>query len=86
MDNRINTGFNDLKQVELAIDAAQKVVGSATMSMDKGMLQDATNAVQDARNQLANVRSNPTGVDNDFLQKSEQVLSQCEEQLNEAKN
>lgn len=77
-------GFNELKQVELSIAAAQKMVGSATMSMDKGLLQDATKAVNDAKTQLDNAIANATGVDNAFLQKSEMLLMQCEEQLNEA--
>jgi len=84
-NDNINTGFNDLKQVELSIDAAQKMVGSATMSMDEDLLNDATNAVRDARTQLENARTNRTGLDVDFLNKSEQILSQCEEQLQEAK-
>lgn len=77
----LNTGFSNESQIDMSIKAAQKMVGSATMSMDKELLQNATNALQDARTQLTNAQN----VDSDFLQRSEQALSQSEEQLNEAK-
>jgi hypothetical protein len=78
--------FNDLKQVEMSVIAAQKMVGSATMTMDKEQLDDATGAVEDARRQLTSARNNGTGVDEEFLQTQETLLQQCEEQLNEAKH
>jgi hypothetical protein len=77
--------FNDLKQVEMSIKAAQKMVGSATMSMDKELLTDATQALENAKSQLSDARTNGTGVDEQFLSQQEYLLSQCEEQLNEAK-
>lgn len=77
--------FNDLKQVELSIEAAQKMVGSATMSMEPGQLQAATDAVNAARGQLQNAFNNGTGVDNEFLNEQQTLLSECEEQLREAK-
>jgi septum formation inhibitor MinC len=77
--------FNDLKQVEMSIKAAQKMVGSATMSMDHEQLDEATQAIQDARQQLAHAQHNGTGVDDEFLQQQQTTLTQCEEQLNEAK-
>ena len=81
----IYTGFNDLKQVEMSITAAEKMVGSATMSMDEEFLLNATRAVQDARTQLANAVEHQTGVDSEFLQLSEATLSRCEQQLLQAK-
>ncbi|WP_102346492.1 DUF2564 family protein [Bacillus sp. Marseille-P3661] len=77
--------FNDLKQVELSIDAAQKMVGSATMSMEPGQLAAATDAVNVARSQLETARNNATGVDNEFLAQQTALLNQCAEQLQEAK-
>ncbi|EKN63737.1 Protein of unknown function (DUF2564) [Schinkia azotoformans MEV2011] len=77
--------FNDLKQVELSIEAAQKMVGSATMSMEPGQLQAATDAINAARGQLQNALNNATGVDNEFLNEQESLLQDCEEQLKEAK-
>lgn len=77
--------FNELKQVELSIDAAQKMVGSATMSMEPGQLQAATDAVNIAKSQLQDVLNNSTGVDDEFLNEQQTILSDCEHQLKEAK-
>jgi hypothetical protein len=77
--------FNDLKQVEMSVLTAQKMVGSSTMSMDHKQLEDAADVVQNARSQLASARNNGTGVDEEFLQRQETLLQKCEEQLNEAK-
>ncbi len=77
--------FNDLKQVEMSVQAAQKMVGTATMSMDPEQLEEATQALQNARNQLTQTLSNQTGVDEEFLSGQEELLFQSEEQLNEAK-
>lgn len=77
--------FNDLKQVELSIEAAQKMVGSATMSMEPGQLQAATDAVNTAKNQLRDALHHATGVDDEFLYKQQSILNDCEEQLKEAK-
>jgi hypothetical protein len=82
----ITTGFNNLKQVEMSINAAKKMVGSATMSMDEEILADAARAIEDARTQLQNAIENQTGVDGEFLQKSQDALSQCEHQLQEARH
>ncbi|MBE4910171.1 DUF2564 family protein [Bacillus luteolus] len=82
----ITTGFNDLTQVEMSIIAAQKMVGSATMSMDEEILADAARAVEDARALLQSAMENQTGLDGDFLQKSQNTLSQCEHQLQEARH
>lgn len=77
--------FNELKQVELSIDAAQKMVGSATMSMEPGQLQAATDAVNIAKSQLQDIVNNATGVDGEFIDEQQAILSDCEHQLNEAK-
>lgn len=77
--------FNDLKQVELSVDAAQKMVGSATMSMEPGQLQAATDAVNTAKTQLQNAYNHATGVDDEFLNKQQSILNDCAEQLKEAK-
>lgn len=77
--------FNEIKQVELSIDAAQKMVGSATMSMEPGQLQAATDAVNIAKSQLQDVVNNATGVDGEFLNEQQAILNDCEHQLKEAK-
>jgi hypothetical protein len=78
------SGFNDLKQVEMSIEAAERIVGYATMSMDPEYLQVAARAVQDAKMHLNQAKTNATGVDDEFLKTCEHALMQCEEQLIEA--
>lgn len=85
-DDRIDvyTGYNDLIQVKMSIEAAQKMVGSATMSMDPDSLQNALQAVENAKNLLEDARGHSTGVDDEFLSKAGLLLSQAEHQVNEA--
>lgn len=78
------SGMNELKQIEMSVKAAQKMVGSATMQLDPEAMQHAENAIQDARD-LMN-RSLKTGVDEEFLSNQQQLLEQCEHQLSEAKH
>jgi hypothetical protein len=77
--------FNELKQVEMSIKAAQHMVGKATMGMDEGLLDGATDAVRKAREQLNSSKQSGPGTDNAFYEMSEELLQQCEEQLKEAK-
>ncbi|QFT89322.1 hypothetical protein FIU87_11735 [Bacillus sp. THAF10] len=82
--NDVHTGYNDLQQVQVSIQSAEKMVGSATMSMDPDTLDHAKRAVSDARSLLHDAKANGTGLDTDFLQNCELTLAQCEHQLNEA--
>ncbi|MDX8366515.1 DUF2564 family protein [Cytobacillus sp. Hm23] len=84
-ENEVYTGYNDIQDLNMSIQSAQKIVGRATMSMDEEQLEGATQAVSEARAKLVDANANSTGFDNEFLQQSEKLLSQCEEQLNEAK-
>lgn len=78
--------FNDLQQVELSIDAAQKMVGTATMSMEPGQLQAAEEAVQIAKNALNEIKKQNNDNDhNKFLEEQKSILNACTEQLKEAK-
>ncbi|MCD8509279.1 MAG: DUF2564 family protein [Bacillus sp. (in: Bacteria)] len=75
--------FDDIHQVEMAIKAAQKTVGSATMSMDPEQLDTATNAINDAKEQLNMAIQHQ--LDPDFIQYSQGLLDKLEHQVNEAK-
>jgi hypothetical protein len=77
--------FNDLKQVEMSIKAAQKMVGAATMSMEPEQLQQADSAIQDAKLNYSKAKKQSPGVDDTFFETAEELLSRCEEQLQEAK-
>ncbi|WP_078553479.1 DUF2564 family protein [Bacillus alkalicellulosilyticus] len=79
------TGYNDLKQVEMAIKAAQRMVGQATMSMDDDQLKAATQALQQAKNQFQHAISHQTGVDQQFFEISSELIERIDHQLDEAK-
>ncbi|MCM3617288.1 DUF2564 family protein [Sutcliffiella horikoshii] len=81
----IHTGYNDLAQVEVSIQSAEKMVGSATMSLDQEAMDHAERAISNARSLLNDAKSSGTGLDTDFLQNCELTLSQCEHQLSEAR-
>ncbi|SFA46906.1 Protein of unknown function [Parageobacillus thermantarcticus] len=84
MERGIHSGYNDLKQVEMFVKAAEKMVGQATMGLDKDMLEGAKQAVANAHAQLSRARRQATGVDEEFLSHYEQKLANAEHQLNEA--
>ncbi|KZZ82549.1 MULTISPECIES: DUF2564 family protein [Bacillaceae] len=77
------SGLNDLAQLELAVEASQKMTGSSTMSMDPESLSQAQKSIEDARSHLEQVKL--TGVDQVFLENQKKLLDQCQHQLNEAK-
>ncbi|GGE56807.1 DUF2564 family protein [Priestia taiwanensis] len=76
---------NEFEQAMYKVQAAQKMVGASTSSMDDAYLERATTSVEEARTQLEKVKSNATDLDEVFLQEQEQLLSHVEEQLREAK-
>ncbi|WP_088105392.1 DUF2564 family protein [Halalkalibacter urbisdiaboli] len=84
-DQNINTGYNDLKQVEMAIKSAQHMVGQATMSMDEDQLQAATDALNQAKQQFQHAVSQQTGVDEQFFEFASELIERTEKQLTEAK-
>lgn len=77
------SGFNNLKQLEMAVAAAQKMTGSATMSMDPEAIQNAEKALNDAK--ALYQTAGDTGLDQSYLNNQNELLLQCEHQLNEAK-
>ncbi|WP_026689727.1 DUF2564 family protein [Alteribacter aurantiacus] len=76
--------FNDIQQVEMAIKAAQKMVGQATMSMNPEQLETATQALNDAKNQLQQaVNYEMSGELGDY---SHDLIDKLESQLEKAKD
>lgn len=76
-------GLNDLAQLELAVEASQKMTGASTMSMDPEALSQAQKSIEDAKTHLEQVSL--TGVDREFLEHQKRLLDQCQHQLNEAR-
>ncbi|OIJ12817.1 hypothetical protein BKP35_09600 [Anaerobacillus arseniciselenatis] len=77
--------FNDIRQVEMAIKAAQRMVGQATMSMDEDQLKAATDALNQAKKQYQDAVSHATGVDDQFFEFSSELIERIDHQLQEAK-
>ncbi|WP_332693053.1 DUF2564 family protein [Halalkalibacter lacteus] len=79
------SGFNDIKQVEMSVLSAEHMVGQATRSMDEEQVEAATNALHDAKQQLQKAMSHQTGVDQAFFEMSHELLEKADHQLKEAK-
>nr|WP_088011398.1 DUF2564 family protein [Gottfriedia acidiceleris] len=79
------SNFNNFEDVEMKVKAAQRLVGYATMSMDEQQLTDATTAINQAREQLEKMKGLATDLDDEFLMKQEEDLTQVEQQLREAR-
>ena len=62
---------NDFEEVKFRVETAQKMVGSATISMDPDTLEHATTAVEAARSQLEIMKSVATDLDEPFLMNEE---------------
>lgn len=76
--------YSDLKQVDMSIQSAQRIIGHATMSMDPDQLHAAQEAFRTAKQQYEEVLANQTGMDEMFLAHARETLQQCEQQINEA--
>lgn len=74
----------EFEQVSLKVQAAEKMVGSATLNMDQEMLEHANTTVQEAREQLEKVKEFATDLDTSFLSQQEALLQQIEHQLHAA--
>ncbi|WP_062232053.1 DUF2564 family protein [Fictibacillus sp. FJAT-27399] len=76
--------YNDLKQVDMTIQSAQRIIGHATMSMDPGQLHAAKEALNTAKEHYDAMMNNQTGMDGMFLENARETLERCEQQINEA--
>lgn len=81
-DSGFISGFNERKQLELAVQAAEKMVGSATMSMDPEAIQTAERSISDARTLFQQCQNE---YDQPFLTEQHEKLNQCEHQIQKAK-
>ena len=64
---------NDFEEVKFRVETAQKMVGSATISMDPDTLEHATTAVEAARSQLEIMKSVAVDLDEPFLMNEEET-------------
>ena len=82
----MDQAYNDLRALDLSIEAVERLVGQATRSMDADLLNEATMAINDVKRKLSDVIAQRTGVDDEFLKRSQTRIAQVEEQLSEAKD
>ncbi|KGA96663.1 hypothetical protein AJ85_07730 [Alkalihalobacillus alcalophilus ATCC 27647 = CGMCC 1.3604] len=78
-------GYNDLAQVQMAIESAQHMVGQATVNMDEGQLKAATDALNQAKEQYQKAASHQNGMNAYFFETSSEILGRAEQQLTQAK-
>ncbi|WP_379967791.1 DUF2564 family protein [Ectobacillus sp. sgz5001026] len=76
--------FTDLEQIFLKVETAEKMVGSATVTMDPELLQHAATSVSEAKEQLDLVKATATELDEHYLRSQEKRLTRIEKQLLEA--
>ncbi|RQW20396.1 DUF2564 family protein [Bacillus sp. C1-1] len=79
-------GYKNLEQIELAIKAAQHMVGQATHSMDSEQLQAATAALEQAETQFKQALAYKGNIDEAFFAHSSALLDQATHQLEEAQD
>ncbi|MGM0746559.1 MAG: DUF2564 family protein [Bacillota bacterium] len=76
-------GFTDKRQLELAVETAQKTTGMATREQSTTLLESAYQSIADARE--LSQSEELAALDSDFLHKQHQLLDQCQHQLDEFK-
>lgn len=74
-------GLTDKRQLELAVETAQKTTGAATWGQNSTLVESAYQAIQDARTMSQS--SELQALDQDFLQKQRMLLDDCQHQLDE---
>lgn len=74
-------GLTDKRQLELAVETAQKTTGAATQGQNSTLVESAYQAIQDARTMSQS--SELQALDQDFLQKQRMLLDDCQHQLDE---
>ncbi|MBG9767808.1 DUF2564 family protein [Bacillus vallismortis] len=78
------TGFTDKRQLELAVETAQKTTGAATRGQSTTLADAAYQAIEDAR-ELSQSEELTTLDDPQFVEQQQQLLDDSEHQLDEFK-
>ncbi|EWH21973.1 DUF2564 family protein [Bacillus haynesii] len=80
----LETGFNQRKQLEIAVETAQKTTGMATRQKSSTLLKSAYQSIEDAR-QLSQAEE-LSALDEDFLNEQLNILNSCQHQLDESQH
>ncbi|MCC9020895.1 DUF2564 family protein [Bacillus nakamurai] len=78
-----SNGLTDKRQLELAVETAQKTTGAATRGQNSTLVDSAYQAIQDARTMSQS--SELEALDQNFLQQQRMLLDDCQHQLDEFK-
>ncbi|MBK4203357.1 DUF2564 family protein [Bacillus subtilis] len=78
------TGFTDKRQLELAVETAQKTTGAATRGQSTILVDSAYQAIEDAR-ELSQSEELAALDDPEFVQQQQQLLDDSQHQLDEFK-
>lgn len=82
--NEDQTGFTDKRQLELAVETAQKTTGAATRGQSKTLVDSAYQAIEDAR-ELSQSEELAALDDPEFVKQQQQLLDDSAHQLDEFK-
>jgi hypothetical protein len=74
-----------MEQLSLSLKTAQNMVGKATMAMDDQLLQAATEAVNNAQQELHSLVTDGQEAHSGLIAEAQNVLAACEDQINAAK-
>jgi hypothetical protein len=77
--------LGSIEQLSLSLKTAQNMVGKATMAMDDQLLQAATEAVNNAQQELQELVNNGQEAESGLIAEAQNTLEQCEAQINEAR-
>lgn len=80
----LETGFNQRKRLEIAVETAQKTTGMATRQKSSTLLKSAYQSIEDAR-QLSQAEE-LAALDEDFLNEQLNILNDCQHQLDESQH
>jgi len=80
----LETGFNQRKQLEIAVETAQKTTGMATRQKSSTLLKSAYQSIEDAR-QLSQAEE-LSALDEAFLNEQLNILNDCQHQLDESQH
>ncbi|KAF1679896.1 DUF2564 family protein [Bacillus mexicanus] len=82
--NEDQIGFTDKRQLELAVETAQKTTGAATRGRSTTLVDAAYQAIEDAR-ELSQSEELTALDDSEFVQQQQQLLDDSQHQLDEFK-
>lgn len=78
----VDTGVNQRRQLELAVETAQKTTGMATRQKSSTLLESAYKSIEDARR--LSQADELSALDEEFLHQQLERLNECQHQLDEA--